>query len=101
MKELLQKIYELILGLLEPVIEWLRKLWEMPAEDFLDSLASLWEVTWEVTWAVIGPLLKFFGIVIIGIIFVLSAFIIVVMIRTVIQEVIQAIAVHRERKHPS
>jgi len=48
MKELLQRIYELIL---EPVIEVLRKLWEMPSENFLGLL-----------WAVIGTLLKGIGI---------------------------------------
>ncbi len=48
MKELLQRIYELTLG---PVMEVLRKLWEMPSENFLGLL-----------WAVIGTLLKVIGI---------------------------------------
>ncbi len=87
MKELLQRIYELIL---EPVIEVLRKLWEMPAEDFLASL-----------WAVIDPLLQLFGIMIIAMIMVLSAFIIIVMIQGISRAIIQAIAVHRERNNRS
>ena len=83
MKELLQKIYELILGLLGPVIEWLRKLWEMPAEDFLASL-------WAVTWAVSGLLLKLFGIMIAAIV-----------VAGTVHAIIQAIFGHRGRNNRS
>ena len=79
MKELLQKIYELILGLIRPVIELLRKLWEMPAEDFL---ASLW------------ALLRFFGIMI-------AAVVVLVMIQAIYRAIIQAIDAHRERNNRS
>ncbi len=84
MKELLQRIYDLIL---EPVIEWLRKLWEMPADDFLASL-------WAVTWAVSGLLLKLFGIMI-------AAVVVLVMIQAIYRAIIQAIDAHRERKSRS
>ena len=83
MKEILQRIYELILG---PVIEVLRKLWEMPAEDFLGLL-----------WAVVGPLVKFFGIVIVAMVLVIFTIYIVAFIA----KGIQAIAVHFKRKNRS
>lgn len=90
MKDLLQKIYEQILGLLGPVIELLRKLWEMPAEDFLALL-----------WAVIRPLLTFFGIVTV----VLVGWVIVRLIVNVIPEIRKVMAkklsVYRERKNRS
>ncbi len=80
MKELLQKIYELTLG---PVIELLRKLWEMPAEDFLGLL-----------WAVVGPLLKFVGIAIAASICFYGIFLMIKLIS-------EAIAVYQERKNRS
>lgn len=91
MRELLQKIYELILGLLEPVIEWLRELWEMPAEDFLVSLLAA-------TWTVGGFLLKWFGI---WIAVVVVAVVVLVTIRAIYRAIIQAIDGHRERSNRS
>jgi len=91
MRELLQKIYELILGLLGPVIEWLRELWEMPAEDFLASLFAA-------TWAVGGFLLKWFGIFI-AVVVVWA--VVLVTIRAIYRAIIQAIDGHRERSNRS
>ena len=88
MRELLQRIYELIL---EPVIEVLRKLWEMPAEDFLVSLFAA-------TWTVGGFLLKWFGIWIAVVVVVV---VVSVTIRAIYRAIIQAIDGHHERKHPS
>ncbi len=76
MKELLQRIYELTLG---PVMEVLRKLWEMPSENFLGLL-----------WAVIGTLLKLIGIGFAGL-----------LVYVIIFAIIKAIAGHPKRNNPS
>ncbi len=90
MKELLQKIYEQILGLLGQVSELFRKLWEMPAEDFLALL-----------WAGIRPWLTFLPVVIV----VLIGWVIIRLIINVIPEIrkvmAKQIAVYRERKNRS
>jgi len=80
MKELLQRIYELIL---EPVITVLRGLWEMPSENFLGLL-----------WAVIGTLLTVIGI---G----FAVMLLYTIVFAIIKAIIKAIAGHPKKSNPS